>query len=440
MNMPKVTLLLTGFIVFSALSPRAAHASFWHRSRPEPAATASPVPAPSSLAPTAERAGLPDGFEEPRPYSQSDLIERGRTRAFSSRIEFEHLVQAKYTAKTTWLNLIPHLSINSIIGLGSISMASLLGSVGDLVPFLLPTRWFMARGATARDQAEAQALVAMKLDTMAFIQSLTLGIGRDTEVVQQLEQNLGQIRAIRDEIHDREKLGQFPLGSSDDISALVNALDQDLSALHGALAAEYTTVAQIAGFQNPKAIESIRYDLPPGMTGVRAAPDEQRIIVEALNLSPELRQMDFLIDASRWDSKTRTFQWLDPAGDAQGGLGVALGSYLAVGRSQVSEMRIRREQLRSALSQKVVDTLNDLQIQANSYRLAGEGVEINFKRVQRLTDQMSFGTGFDLMGLALALQDWVKDGVGQSTARYNAMAAQCRLDRILRQGPYARAE
>ena len=84
----------------------------------------------------------PPPMEIPADYSKDALLQRGIRQSFTTQEEFEKVAQAKAEATLAARNLVPHLSINSIAALiPVIGIPSLLKAVGDLVPFLLPTRW-----------------------------------------------------------------------------------------------------------------------------------------------------------------------------------------------------------------------------------------------------------------------------------------------------------
>ena len=115
---------------------------------------------------------------------------------------------------------------------------------------------------------------------------------------------------------------------------------------------------------------------------------------QVLKNSVELRQMDALIEMSKWNRKASYFNWLDPSGDWTGGIGFGLGDYLAIGRSQQQEVQIKREQVRSILMEKTTVTLDDAKQTLQAYGLASDGADIQARRISRLTQDLHAGIAF----------------------------------------------
>lgn len=378
-------------------------------------------------------------FENPKDYTIADLLDRALTRSFESRIEFEHVVQAKLSAKNSWLNLLPHLSINSITAIAMRDVASLIGAIGDLVPFLLPTRWLQAKEADHRAAAERDAYVIMRADAANIVEGIGLAVRRDVAISEALEKNYAQVKIIRDEIHAREKLGQFLPGTSDDTTALLNQLDQDRLTLDASLKNGLAALAQASGFINPNAIA--RLETSVGIDIERPEPvDEDAVYDNAYWRSIELRQLDSLIEAAKLNKTQRYLSWTDPSGDYTGGLGVNLLAYVPIGESQVREAKSRYEWMEGTIAQKVRQALADRKFSIDSYALAKDSIDIQKRRVGRIIQQMRVGQSFDPIGLALSLQDLVRSNLAKIFAESAYCMAISRLNRMLYAGPYAKIE
>jgi hypothetical protein len=127
-------------------------------------------------------------LETPARFSVSDLIERSRTHNFESLVEFQKVLEAKAQALLVYTNLFPHITVGDGMVFLGLSYLFALRSVGDLAPFLLPSRWY--RAAEGRDQlrAEKQAWIIMDLDGMNITESLAHSARRDSEVLKKLAQ------------------------------------------------------------------------------------------------------------------------------------------------------------------------------------------------------------------------------------------------------------
>ena len=101
-------------------------------------------------------------LEIPRTYTLSEALQAALQMNFGTRIEYEHAIQARLSAKSAYLMLLPHLSSGSVlqaIGGGTIGI---IQGLGDFAPFLFPSRWFQADQAAKRSLAEDDTLALMR--------------------------------------------------------------------------------------------------------------------------------------------------------------------------------------------------------------------------------------------------------------------------------------
>src|ERR1017187_7497972 len=157
------------------------------------------------------------GAEE---FSVDELFNKSISESFDTRVEFEHVEQARLLAKNAYLRLTPHITLTSVLSIISLNAASMIGSIGDLAPFLLPNRWLLAKESSHRSNAEQYAHIAIRADAGTVVEGLAIMVLRDQEILAKLQAYSGAVTAIRDEIKFREVLGQLQTGSSDDISVI----------------------------------------------------------------------------------------------------------------------------------------------------------------------------------------------------------------------------
>jgi len=377
-----------------------------------------------------------DLTDAPKVYSLSELRTRAMNHSFETQVEFEHTVQARLTSKAARLNLLPHLSINSVIPLAVADMSGTLDAVGDIAPFLLPNRWLMAKENGQRSKAEDDTLVIVKSDSGFLVENLTLSILRDQEILQKLKASLIQITAIRDELAFREKLGQFQPGVHDDVTSLIMDLQKTVDALSEGIQEQFASLAQAAGFADSASIAGITPLTPAEITPVAPIHEEGNQAV-VFDRSYELKQLDHLILATKASKGERWFQWMDPAGDPNGGFGFALPTYINIGSSQIREMQVRREQMEALLTQKLHTIVNEANLSNDLYGVDVQGVVIQKNRVNRMLTNIRMGAAFALSDLISALQDQVKNDLDLTSSQYSFLISLAALNRLEMTGPYS---
>lgn len=390
-------------------------------------------------------------YEKPAAYTLDKLMALASAQGFETRAEFERVMAAKQNAKLAADMLYPHISFNSIFGAASAGVSSLSPlaglialhrAVGDLIPFAFKAR--RIKRDIARDEAlvERDSLTIMRADAVNVVQGLGYAINRDRQILAKFESNIASITRIRDAIIEKERSHLLIGGSSDDITAIINSLEQGRSVLARLLEEEYSAVGQAAGFFNPKAVTVVEQtEREIGLRDLEEIDAEATLDV-ALQRSYEIRQLDTMLDAARLERRSRGWftGFFDPAADPAAALGYNHYAYVEVSRAKIRELVARREGLESLIARKVDMTLGQIGQSLESYRLATEAVAIQARRVNRILTSLDLGVSFFLPELVSALQDQVRSEIEVINARAAYAVARAQLDRLLFIGPYGALE
>ncbi len=370
-------------------------------------------------------------------FTLTQAIERARTQSFQSRIEYEHVLQAKKLAKASYLHLLPQITLNSIASNIAPSWPTLVGAIGDLAPFLLPSRWFMARSTSELSKAEQDSYLLMRLDMGVQIESLFYTFDRDQKTLGFTQSLLAQAQQIRNEVSIRENLGQLPTGSTGNLDSIVNQIQQSIDVLNQVLPEDLAAASAALGFLDPRAVSGTQIDHES--QPIESAPLYVYDTVQssALNHALELTQLDDLIEAARYQRKASYFSWLDPYGDPSLGLGAALPTELAIQRSKINELEICKEQLTSIISQKTYNSIIDYTSALQSFKDATTGLQIQQKLLESAQARLAAGVKVDLFGLVQILQNDLAAEINLESARANYRVARAQIDRLLLQGYYA---
>jgi outer membrane protein TolC len=377
-------------------------------------------------------------LEPPTEYKLSQLTQRAIDRSFTSRIEFEQVVQARLQSENAHLNLLPHISIGTIIGWATsgVSAIGLIKSIGDFAPFLFPSNWFKAKEAGLQSVAERYTYLLMKADSGSITSGLVFQIARDKKSIERMQVERAAIAEIREQIYNRERLGLLPEGSTIDIDSILDAADKAVLGLQQAVAEEYTSLAQAAGFFNPNAVKGITLDTDASVEKP-VTFDPALTSKDALDRAVELKQMDALIAVARAQRYQRYFDWLDPSGGSGASIGFGLGPYIAIGSSQVREAEIKRQQLQSTLLQKVANTITEIDTSIAAHELALKDVSIQQTRVQRYLNQIRIGVNVSTTDLINALASQMQADLDAVNTEFQYLVSYDKMQRTLYAGPYS---
>ena len=380
---------------------------------------------------------LARGPTTPKVYTLMELLDLANQYDFATRIEYQRYLESRFNAKAAALSLLPHISLGGQAGLlDGFTLGSALGMVGDLVPFLLPTRWLQKKEAKIASKAEHLSEIIIRLNAVLYTESLAYNYFRDLRAVKELGVQRKIVNKIFQDLVMREKLGQIAYGSSQDIAAIMNSIDQSVLALEKAMEDELESISLSVGFTNPRAVLAIAVDKSRSVQQPSALTEES-IIRAAVLASHEIQQSEYMIEIAQTKKIETYFTWLDPsAATPQLALGAALFPATKSAQAQIKEFQTIKEQTVAQLTNKASGIFATKQYAVKNEKLALEANQIQASRVKRMLDQLRLGTNFALADLVNALQDQVTSKVAEigNAALYQVTEAQ--LDRLMLRGVY----
>jgi hypothetical protein len=275
---------------------------------------------------------------------------------------------------------------------------------------------------------------------MNITEGLGYNIVRDEAVIGAILESRMKIASIRDEIVERERVGLMQAGSSDDVASVVNKIDQGYSSLLSTIDEEKMAVAQAAGFFDYASVTDVMDDTPSvSMDSAQPIDDATTRTMTGIvaDRSYELRQLDFLIQASKLDETDRFFEWLDPSGDKNGSLGLNLATYIPISKAETQELMDKRNKIEASLIDTTASDVDKLNQFIQSYQLAKNGFEIQDRRVQRHLGNLRSGINFSMSDLTDALQQRMNSEIEMVQAQYGYMITQGDINRLMLSEQYA---
>ena len=378
----------------------------------------------------------PTPSEVPQNYTLSDAVKYAMNNSFQSKGEFERVMQASLLAKNARLNLLPHLSIGSILAItkGAADPQGLIGAIGDLLPFLLPTRWIKAKNAQLQSKAEQLASLSMQGDVGLELESLAYLFDEDSNALNAFTDAVNEANHLIAQIHTLEVLGQYPVGTSDTIKTNMESMQLDQNALLSAWVEEKAALSQAMGFLHPDAVLSIQV---PQDSNAPITDTEAMIEQDVVNKAPELKQMDEVISIGKNSKTASYFEWLDPSGNTNAGIGFGLGSYVQATNHQVAELQVQRNSLEATLRSKVNVAFGQYQVALNRMQIAQEDNQLQITRSTRVKELILFGKDVSTLDLVTVVQDRLKAQLELLNTQSSLRVLRAKLDRLRLQGFYS---
>jgi hypothetical protein len=374
-------------------------------------------------------------MEPSRTFSIREIIDRSMNLSFDSRVEFERVVQSRLNAQHASLSLLPRISASTILSFIVFGPLGPFAVIGDLAPFLFPSRWTRARQAEVTAEADFIGYLIMKADAAHISEGIALTTERDLRIKDMLTNARREVEDMQRDFQFRVAVDIAQPGQLDDFSSTLINIDRSDTTLSRTINAQLRALSLAMGYYNPEAVSGIQEHTPRTIS-LRPITDKNRLVELALRRSYELRQADLLIQASHLSSAEHHMAWIDPTGNPAGALGFSLPSYLQIGYSQIREMEMRRERTRAQIIQSVYDTIDLIERSQTLYRLSVENVAIQSRRLRTIRDGLALGNAINGTEIALALQEKIRATSELLDAEFGYYIAQAKLNRLLFVGPY----
>jgi hypothetical protein len=318
------------------------------------------------------------------------------------------------------------------------TLLTVIAAAGDLLPFLFPTRWLEAKRRDQMSEAEQDTMTLMRLDTATQLEALFYNYQNDSAISDLYKEVLAKAKRVRGEVYLREvQLGTLPDGSTDNMDSVINFLEQSYSVMDALLKEDKAAIAEVMGFFNPQAVSDITFDPEIRPIGSAQPLDLDLTTKIAIERSVELRQIDFIIAAAKISKKAVKWNWLDPTGDPNLGLGFGLKPNIEVASSQVLELQILRDQIKQKyLGDKVFAAVTDYNQSLKTYAVAAEGEKIQKRRLEQADKTLNTTGTIDLFALVQIFQDYLTAGVNAQVDVFTYRVARARIDRLLLEGYY----
>lgn len=291
-------------------------------------------------------------------YSVDNLIQRLKYQNFDLRINAERVYQARKNINLKIGALIPSLNFGNIIAAAEMNFFDL---VPAMLGFMFPSNWFRWEESKLFFQAERWGHVSMTANQVNALMAEIYQVSYVRGLIHAYHGYTVQMRELATQSRSRLEMGEGRLDACLSLENLVILLEEDLVALKS----EYRKLKyQIAFVVNldekrwnefeiePLSFPDLRQENP------RKASDILDLVIEA---SPEKKQLAYLIEASKFSTKSRIFDFLNPAGGGDTALGFGYISQLQIGKSQTRILDIQQEELVSNLklsSYRAVENYN----------------------------------------------------------------------------------
>lgn len=386
-------------------------------------------------------------YEIPQDYTLGQAIRRALTQNIDSQVELEHLIQVKQSARSAYLNLLPHISLNSALLVASLSPYAAPAAAFDVAPFLLPNRWLLAKKISLEAEAQRDAFKIFRANRATELESMAYTHLHHSNTLQIILDSILRLSEIETLLYSSKntienKVPNLVDDASDRWFAYRQELSIDANQFKLSTQLIKQNLAEMMGLSNPNGLKLLKIE--PETTSIQDMPylNPQDTGTLGVARSLEMRQLDRLIQAAHYQKNALLFNFIDPFGDPQYNLGLNLIGQVQVSRSKIQELKLTQEKTRNTVLKNSYSAVENYNFALETYKNARELMNTRQRIFERTLEKLTLCSTERQMPcppIGLIIQDFQRMTDANLEAEgylMNFRINRSRIDRILLQGFY----
>lgn len=354
--------------------------------------------------------------------------------------------QAKKSISVARGNLLPKLNFWRIIT-APFDARGLIDIVGDIAPFLIPSNWFQLKAQSQMYEAEKEAYKALWANEVMTAKALYIHLSFDKNLLTHIEQGKKELKSLASIIHTHEVLGGVPQGASRELEIRMLALEEDTRALSVLVEEEESLLVFMLGYEAKTKIQ-----LEPLML-----PDFEQLeplnyenyVDRVVQSSPELKQYDFIIKASKYVKKTAEFSLFGVTNESRGvaggifdnvpiqdGLGFGTPASIKIAKSQTEMLRSQKQGAEETLKRQLRLMVANYNLDLQNFSGLKKRVDLARAVVEQYNSRLILGEEVDSISLIEASRNHIQADSAFFSAQYRFLINQDKVSRLLFQGDY----
>ena len=355
--------------------------------------------------------------------------------------------QAKKQISFARGNLLPKLNIWRILST-PFDPKGLLGIVSDIAPFLIPSNWFQLKANKQLYFAEQEAYRALWANEIMTAKALYVHLLYDRNLLAHIERSKADLEKLRSIVKSHEILGGAPQGASREIEIRILALDEDTRSLTILIEDEESLLAYMMGFGSTTDLELEPLPLPNLVSARELTYGDFELRV--LAVSPELRQYEFIINASKYVKKTAQFSLFGVTNEAKGtaggifdnvpiqdGLGFGTPASIKIAKSQTEMLRVQKQGAEETLKRQLRMLVVNYNLDLQNFPGLLRRTQLTRANNQQLYTRLQLGEDVEMFDLIEGSRNHIQADTALFAVQYRFLINQDKMARLTFTGDYA---
>ncbi len=370
-----------------------------------------------------------------------DLTEKVKTGNYVILEKAERVYQAKKSIDEARGRLLPTLNLWKIASI-VVDPTSLLDSVNDIAPFLVPSNWFILKERSILFLAEKEAYRALWANELQSARATYLKVLMDQTLLRLLSSYEGDLAELQLIVQSRFQLGLERQEIVRDIEIRYLSIQEDKQNVELLVREEKRLLTYMMGLEAEKDVDLVGVDLPNVPSAEK--PDYDKLVGRMLTVSPETKQNGHLQRVIPWIKREQAWSFLGGSALSRGvaggvfdhlpspdGLGFATAPGLKIINSEARILEIQKRGITETLKRQLKASIDLISAAIDISPLQSKKVNLSEENIEQLKDRLRIGEKINLVEMANYIQTKNLAKASWLETQYRFMFNRDRLNRLL---------
>jgi outer membrane protein TolC len=384
-----------------------------------------------------------------------DIVHKVSTEDFTVYASALRVYQAKEGITVARMNLLPRLNVwklasaalEIMTGGPAGAVAGGFSIVEDIAPFVIPANWFRINEAELFYKADIEGYRALWSNEVLTAKSLYFHLLLDSSLLEHIRKSRSDLEEIYKIVNVRETFGGSSQKFSIEIRQRILALDEDLRALQVLISEEESLLGFMMGYPTGTKLRAKKVTLPD-YDRIEALAYED-FVYRAVDVSPEIRQFDYLIEAANFVRKEVRYSFLGTSSLSRGlsggvfddlpvqaGLGFGTAASLRIVRAQKEILNVQKRAVTETVKRHLKLLIDNYNLDLANYKNQKERVRLSTTSLNNLYQRIRFGEQVESLALVEASRNRIDAEAALHAVMYRFLSSEDKLSRMIFHGDY----
>ena len=389
--------------------------------------------------------------------SMEQLVQKVSTENYTVYESATRVYQAKESITVARKNLLPRLNIwkmasaaLEIVAGGPAGIAA--GSfsiIEDIAPFLVPANWYRVSQTKLFYEADKEGYKALWANEILTAKALYHHMLLDSALRDHIKQTKKDLQKILEIVKVRETFGGAPRSVSQDIKIRMLALDEDLRSLDVLLAEEESLLAYMMGYSTGVKLRVKPVQMPD--FGALERLDYKDFEYRAVEVSPEIKQFEYFIEAANYVKKEISYAFLGTSSLSRGinggifdnipmqaGLGFGTGASLRIARAQKDILKVQKKGVEETVKRNLKLLVDNYNLDIDNFHGMTKRVSLTKDVLDQLYKRAKFGDEIQSIELIEASRSHIDADTALFSVIFRFLNNEDKLSRLIFHGDYSK--